>query len=85
LTLTQNGSQVTGTYGLMGETMKGTVSGNTFTGTWHNPSSTASTNMGDIELTMSADCNSFTGRWRYNSAVFDLEWDGIWTGTRIAP
>ncbi|MGD9118587.1 MAG: hypothetical protein PVJ08_07655 [Dehalococcoidia bacterium] len=83
LTLTQNGSYVTGTYGLMGETMKGTASGNTFTGTWENPSSSASTNTGDIELTMSADCNSFTGRWRYNSAVFDLEWDGIWTGTRI--
>jgi len=83
LTLIQTGSQVTGTYGLMGETMEGTVSGNTFTGTWRNPSNSASTGCGEIELTMADDCNSFTGRWRYDSAVFDLEWDGIWTGTRI--
>ena len=83
LTLIQTGSQVTGTYGFMGETMEGTVSGNTFTGTWRNPSNSASTGRGEIELTMADDCNSFTGRWRYDSAVFDLEWDGIWTGTRI--
>jgi hypothetical protein len=83
LTLIQTGSQATGTYGLMGETMKGTVSGNTFTGTWKDPSNSASTNNGDIVLTMADDCNSFTGRWRYNSIEFDLEWDGIWTGTRI--
>jgi hypothetical protein len=81
LTLSHVGSQVTGTYGLMGESMKGTVSGNTFTGTWKNPSNSAtSTNTGDIELTMANDCNSFTGRWRFGS---EGDWDGIWKGTRI--
>jgi hypothetical protein len=80
LTLTQTGSQVTGTYGLMGETMEGTVSGNTFQGTWKNPSYSASTNTGDMELTIAADCNSFTGRWRFGS---EGDWDGIWEGTRI--
>jgi hypothetical protein len=80
LTLTQTGSHVTGTYGLMGESMEGTVSGNTFKGTWKNPSYNASTNTGDIELTMAADYNSFTGRWRFG---FEGDWDGIWEGTRI--
>jgi hypothetical protein len=80
LTLTQTGSHVTGTYGFMGESMEGTVSGNTFTGTWKNPSYDASTNTGDMELTMAADYNSFTGRWRFG---FEGDWDGIWEGTRI--
>jgi hypothetical protein len=80
LTLIQTGSQVTGTYGFMGESMEGTVSGNTFKGTWKNPSYNASTNTGDMELTMAADYNSFTGRWRFG---FEGDWDGIWEGTRI--
>ncbi|MBN1376016.1 MAG: hypothetical protein JXA01_07670 [Dehalococcoidia bacterium] len=80
LTLIQTGSYVTGTYGFMGESMEGTVSGNTFEGTWKNPSYDASTNTGDMELTMAADYNSFTGRWRFGT---EGDWDGIWEGTRI--
>ena len=81
MSLSQTGSQVSGTYGLMGERITGTVSGNTLIGTWSDkPSYSPPTDAGDVEFTMAADCNSFTGRWRYGS---EGDWDGRWTGTRI--
>ena len=79
--LTQTGGWVSGTYGLLGERIEGTVSGNTLVGTWSEPPSySPPTDAGEVEFTISADCNSFTGQWRYG---YEGDWDGIWTGTRV--
>jgi|GEM_PF-2202648 len=78
--LVQTGNQVTGTYGHQDGRITGTASGSVLTGTWSEaPSHSPPNDAGDFEFTMSSDCNSFTGRWRYDSTG---GWDN-WTGTRI--
>ncbi len=75
--LVQKGKEVTGTYETDSGKLKGTVSGSTFTGTWSEaPDYTAPDNAGDVKFTMSADCKSFTGLWRYGSEGDWSEWDG---------
>ena len=75
LKLLQTGSHVTGTYIPGGwtytGTIDGTVSGNAFEGTW-----TEEDRAGRIQLTISTDCNSFTGRYTHtmspNSSWYSL-------------
>jgi hypothetical protein len=55
-------------------TLVGTVSGNTLTGKWSDEVGGS----GDFELTMSADCNSISGRYRLGSTG---PWTNV-TGTR---
>jgi len=77
MVLTQNGALITGTYTHDKGKISGTVSGNVFTGTWsESPSYSPPNDAGDMELTMSADGKSFTGKWRYGS---DGSW-GNWEG-----
>jgi hypothetical protein len=80
MVLVQTGNNVTGTYEYQGGRITGTVSGNTLTGTW-SESTTYSPpdDAGDVVLTMSGDCHSITGQWRYGSTG---DWDGSWSGTR---
>ncbi|RLE06775.1 hypothetical protein DRJ00_09200 [Candidatus Aerophobetes bacterium] len=79
--LTQSGANVTGTYIHQDGKIKGTVRGNILTGKWSEaPSYSEPHDAGDVELELSEDGNSFSGRWRYGSSG---EWDGVWTGTRI--
>jgi PGF-CTERM protein len=81
--LVQIGNQVTGTYVYDNGKIVGVVSGYTLTGTWSEaPSYNPPNDAGDIELTISPDCNSFTGNWRYGSTG---DWSGDWTGTRVNP
>jgi hypothetical protein len=87
MTLTQSGSQVTGSYPHDNGRFSGSVSGSTVRGTWsESPSYTPPNDAGDVELTLSSDCNSFTGRWRYGTTGkwgSSASWDGSWSGTKI--
>ena len=78
MVIAQNGNQVTGTYTFENGIISGTVSGNTFTGTWSEaPSYSAPNDAGDLILEMDANGKSFSGRWRYGSSG---DW-GDWTGS----
>ena len=84
--ITQNGASVTGTYTHDSGKINGTISGNVFTGTWsESPSYSPPSDAGDMELTMSADGKSFTGRWRYGSEGSWSNWDGSMRITEVIP
>jgi uncharacterized protein YceK len=77
----QSGDQVTGTYPHDNGRIKGTVSGNTLTGTWsESPTYNPPKDAGDVLFTLAADGKSFTGKWRYGSG--SGKWDGDWEATR---
>ncbi len=81
MVLTQTGSKVSGTYTHDQGKISGTVSGNTLTGTWsESPSYSPPGDAGEVELVMSEDGKSFTGKWRYGSEGSWGSWDG---GTRV--
>jgi hypothetical protein len=82
MALTQNGNQVTGSYTHDSGQIVGTISGNTLSGTWsESPSYTPPNDAGDFIFTLSADGQSFTGDWRYDSTG---SWEsGGWTGNKI--
>jgi hypothetical protein len=83
MTLKQSGNIVVGAYEADGGRINGTVSGNKLVGTWSDaPSYTPPAQAGDIEFNLSADCNSFSGRWRYGS---EGNWSTNWSGTRVLP
>jgi hypothetical protein len=80
MVLSQAGTQVNGTYTHDAGRITGTLSGSTLIGTWSEaPSYSPRNDAGDMQLTIAADCNSFTGTWRYGSSG---DWSGDWTGTR---
>jgi hypothetical protein len=79
--LTQTDSTVTGTYEFDEGQIQGTVQGDKLIGTWAEaPTDGGFAREGEFEFTMSADGNSFLGRWRYDSSG---DWEE-WTGTRIS-
>ena len=80
MVLSQSGNQVSGTYTWDSGHIAGTVSGNVFIGTWSEaPSYSAPNDAGEVQLTLSADGQTLSGQWRYDSSG---SWYG-WTGTRI--
>lgn len=82
MVLQQSSNTVTGTYTSDQGQIQGAASGNKLTGTWSEaPSRTPPGDAGDIEFTISDDCNSFSGNWRYDSSG---DWSGSWSGTRIS-
>jgi internalin A len=87
MVLVQTGGQVTGTYEYEGGRIVGVVSGNTLRGTWlEAPSYSPPDDGGDFEFTISSDCSSFTGNWRYGSTG---DWEEAhpnsgWTGDRVS-
>lgn len=84
--LTQNGASVSGTYTHDSGRVSGTISGNVFTGTWsESPSYSPPNDAGDMELIMSADGKSFTGKWRYGSTSSWGSWDGGKRLTQVSP
>lgn len=86
MVITQNGASVTGTYTHDSGRINGTISGNVFTGTWsESPSYSAPNDAGDMELTMSADGKSFTGKWRYGSEGSWGNWEGGKRITEVIP
>lgn len=86
MVINQNGALITGTYTHDEGRINGTVSGNVFTGTWsESPSYSPPNDAGDMELTMSADGKSFTGKWRYGSEGSWGEWEGGKRITEVIP
>lgn len=66
MVITQYGDQVSGTYTYDNGRINGTVSGNTFTGTWaESPSYSAPNDAGEIILEMASEGKTFSGKWRY--------------------
>lgn len=83
--LVQTGTRVTGTYEHDNGKIVGEESGNSLIGTWSEaPSYSPPDDAGDFEFTISPDCNSFTGKWRYGSTSGDWKVGG-WTGDRVSP
>ena len=61
--------------------IKGIVHGRVLTGTWSEaPSYKPPKDAGDVEFTLSADGNSFTGKWRYGHSG---SWHYDWQGERV--
>ncbi|MFA6363717.1 hypothetical protein [Methanoregula sp.] len=89
MTMKQNGTTVTGTYtyvdnGKITGSIKGTVEGNRLTGSWNDiyPNVTYS---GPLAFTLSADANSFTGKYASDSdapGAINNTTD-YWNGVRV--
>ena len=83
MTLTQNGASLLGTYTYRNGSLDGTVADNVARGTWLQNTSDSSNDVtsGDFEFVLSADGNSFSGKWRYGSSG---AWQSKpWNGTRL--
>lgn len=75
LTMSCKGSQVTGTYKHRNGRIEGTLSGHTVTGMWYQDNG-----KGRFIFEFNADFSKFNGKWSYN----DAEPNSQWNGTRIA-
>jgi hypothetical protein len=78
VTLTQSGSQVTGTYTAIGQggspgILQGSLTGNQFTATWRDAAGPS----GIAAFTFSPDARSFTGTWTGPNGA-----TGTWSGNR---
>lgn len=89
VTFTQNGSEVSGDYrftypdeGTFAGRLNATVAGNTLTGTYYD----SDDDVGYLTFVLSADGNSFTGRWVHAENQSELATTpNFWNGVRIAP
>jgi hypothetical protein len=82
LRLTQNGTGVTGDYDWDQGRISGEAQGSVFRGAWNEaPSRQAPSDAGDLQFTMNANCQSFTGQWRYGTTG---EWNFDWSGQRVS-
>lgn len=74
MSLVQSGNSVNGTYVSSGylNTIKGTVSGSTLTGTFEERGGYS----GNVEFSLSADGQAFTGRCRYTDSEEWYPWNG---------
>lgn len=81
LTLSQQGTQVTGSYTLQGGSLSGTVRGNTLVAKWRQPGNQRG---GSVRLTLSSDGNTISGPWAYDPSVYSsrLTGTGVWTFRR---
>jgi hypothetical protein len=78
LTLQQEGSSITGTYGSDG-TLKGAIDGQVVRGQWKSATQAPPAENGDFEFTFTADGASFTGKW---SKGMGMPWEAsAWDGT----
>lgn len=78
--LRREGDKLTGTYPHDQGRIEGVVVSNTLTGMWAEaPSYESPNDSGDLEITLSADCQSFSAKWRYGSSG---EWKADWAGQR---
>ncbi len=87
LDLTQTGDQVQGSYQPKDGQVFGSVSGMTLTCTFADGSEIPSPKSGDLWATLAADCNSFSGQYRYNLDMSTLnvgkgDWIN-WSGIRV--
>lgn len=90
LTLTQSGSQVSGSYsygdGRSGAffqgTVLGSVQGSTLSGVWRQSPTYVGQDTGSFLFTMAPTCAVFLGQWRSSTTAAGT-WDGYWNGTLI--
>jgi hypothetical protein len=80
LNLTQNGTQVTGTYPYRKGRLKGEVAGQVLRGRWYEGQAGWDEYRGDFEFKLSPDGNHFVGRW---GKGFGKPLLGRWIGRRI--
>jgi hypothetical protein len=79
--LRQTGMSVSGDYDHDQGMISGSVSGNVLSATWMEvPSRKPPSDAGDLAFTMAADCQSFTGTWRYGMSG---DMSAGWSGERI--
>ena len=77
MALSQSGSQVTGNYIHEQGRVTGTVTGNTFSGTWSEaPTYTGETDSGKFIVTISSNGNSFSGTTGYGNSLTGYSWSG---------
>ncbi|NPV63250.1 MAG: hypothetical protein HPY61_11590 [Methanotrichaceae archaeon] len=77
MTLQQTGTTITGTYPFDQGRIQGTISGNKLIGQWsESPSYSPPDDAGDFEFTMSDDCKSISGKYRYGSSGSWRDWNG---------
>lgn len=78
--ITQTGNRIQGTYEQNHGEISGDVIGNVLVGSWSEaPSYQAPNDKGNLELLLSMDRKTFTGRWRYGS---EGEWNEGLNGRR---
>ena len=84
MSLSQTGDNVTGTYTHDQGKIEGTISGTKFTGRWsESPTYQEPNDAGLVELELSPDWKSFTGRWNYGTSG---KWyENNWSGERLTP
>lgn len=84
--LVQQGSRVIGTYTHDQGKIDGEVLGLSLRGTWsESPSYAPPNDAGDFEFDLAADCQSFTGRWRYGSQGDWADWSGNSSRLAVTP
>jgi hypothetical protein len=85
MTLTQNGTSVTGTFSGGKGSVEGAITDNVLSGTWTQGASDSGNEAtsGDFEFVLSSDGNSFAGKWRRGSSGAWLP--SPWNGTRLQP
>lgn len=83
LTLTQNGTAVTGTYALGNGTIKATLADGILSGSWKEIEGNG-TYAGLFEFTPSTDGKTFTGKWiSVNETTTLKNTTQYWNGTRV--
>ncbi|MBU0516490.1 MAG: hypothetical protein KJ621_17165 [Proteobacteria bacterium] len=80
LTLTQEGTRVTGTYGYRKGRLKGVAQGRSLRGRWYEGAADRDEYRGDFEFKMMPDGNYFMGRW---GKGFNNPMRGRWVGRRM--
>jgi hypothetical protein len=75
LTISGNGSEITGTYKHQNGRIEGTLNGRTITGRWYQ-----SNGHGRFVFEFHADYSGFTGKWNYNEAEPNRQWNGTRIG-----
>jgi len=81
MSLKQSGNKISGTYTNQNGKIDGVLQGNIIKGTWFQaPSYKPPNDAGDFMFVLSADRNSFSGKYRWGFG--GEEWAGNWTGTK---
>ena len=82
LTLSQQGTQVSGSYTLQGGSLTGTVRGKTLVARWRQPGNQRG---GTARLALSSDGQTLSGPWAYDPSVYSsrLSGTGVWTFRRL--
>ena len=83
MALIQTGNKISATYTTKNGKIEGMIDGNIIKGVWSQaPSYKPPNEAGDFMFVVSADRNSFAGKYRFGFG--GTEWTGNWTGTKLS-